>query len=322
MKAMKRSIFHKSVLALLCGLALLAGGLVACRSGGESGAADTTGAETTGEARGGGEKPAVLVGAGDIARCDGEDDEATARIIEDVPGTVFTLGDNAYEEATEKEFAECYDPSWGRFKDRTRPAVGNHEYAFPGAEGHFSYFGEAAGEPGRGYYSYRAGDWKVIVLNSNCSEVEGGCMADSPQDEWLRAELESSDAACTLAYFHHPRYSSGEEYGDDLGVRPFWKALYEHGADVVMSAHEHSYERFAPQDPFGNADPEGIRQFVVGTGGGLLYGFDEPRPNSEVRKSGVHGVLKLTLHESSYDWEFLPVEGETFEDSGTGRCVA
>lgn len=264
----------------------------------------------------------VLVGAGDIARCDGEGDEATARLLEDIPGTVFTLGDNAYQKGSRSDFAECYDPSWGRHKDRTRPAVGNHEYATPGAEAHFDYFGDAAGNPERGYYSYDLGAWHIVVLNSNCSEVEGGCTPGSPQERWLRADLKASESECTLAYFHHPRFSSGEEYGDHLSVRPFWRALYDHGADVVLSAHEHSYERFAPQTPDGEPDSSrGIRQFVVGTGGGQLYGFDEARPNSQARNSDTLGVLKLTLRPGRYEWEFVPVEGGSFRDSGTGRCV-
>ena len=250
-----------------------------------------------------------MVGAGDIARCEEPHDEATARLVEDIPGTVFTLGDNAYQRATRSDFENCYDPSWGQFKDRTRPAAGNHEYAMPEAGPYFDYFGAAAGEPGKGYYSYDLGSWHIVVLNSNCAEVEGGCMPDSPQERWLRADLEANRSACTLAYFHHPRFASGEEHGDQLSSRPFWRALYDHGADVVLSAHEHNYERFAPQTPDGELDKSGgIRQFVVGTGGGQLYGFDEPRPNSQVRQGDTHGVLKLTLLPESYDWEFVPVE--------------
>lgn len=262
------------------------------------------------------------MGAGDIARCEDSGDEATAKLLDGIPGTVFTLGDSAYQRGTPSEFEDCYGTSWGRHKARTKPAVGNHEYATSGAEGHFGYFGESAGDPSKGYYSYDRGAWHVVVLNSNCRRV-GGCGPGSRQEEWLRSDLEADNSACTLAYFHHPRFSSGEEYGDHQSVRPFWKALYEDRADVVLSAHEHSYERFAPQDPQGKSDPEnGIRQFVVGTGGGELYGFGRARPNSEVRGAGSLGVLKLTLREAGYDWAFVPIAGADFRDSGSDRCVS
>ena len=303
-----RKIANLTLLTVLL-FVLLAGG---CAGPGR----DSTSGETTRN------KEAVLVGAGDIARCEEPGDEATAKLIEDIPGTVFTLGDNAYQRATKSDFENCYEPSWGKFKERTKPAAGNHEYAMPEAGPYFDYFGDVAGEPGKGYYSYDRGAWHIIVLNSNCAEVEGGCMPGSPQEQWLRADLEANRSACTLAYFHHPRFASGEEHGDQLSSRPFWRALYDHGADVVLSAHEHNYERFAPQTPDGELDESGgIRQFVVGTGGGQLYGFDEPRPNSQVRKSGIYGVLKLTLLPESYDWEFVPVEGKASVDAGSDRCV-
>ena len=275
--------------------------------------------------RAGGEpgEEAVLVGAGDIARCDGEGDEATARLLDNIPGTVFTLGDNAYQRGSRSDFEECYDSSWGQYKARTKPAVGNHEYATSGAEGYFEYFGARAGDRERGYYSYNLAAWHVVVLNSNCSELEDGCVPGSAQEKWLRADLKKHRSACTLGYFHHPRFSSGEEYGDHLSVRPFWRALYDYNADVVLSAHEHNYERFAPQTPDGEPAPQrGIRQFVVGTGGAEQYGFDEAKANSEVRRSGIPGVLKLTLRPESYDWEFVPVKGDAFRDSGSDGCVS
>ena len=260
----------------------------------------------------------VLVGAGDIAD-DGQDDEGTARLLETIPGTVFTLGDNAYETGTEADFNTYYDPTWGRHKSRTRPSAGNHDYLTPGAAPYFDYFGAAAGDPDKGYYSYDVGDWHIIVLNSQCSEV-GGCASTDPQGLWLQADLSANPAACTLAYWHHPRFSSD---GNNLEVQDFWSLLYDAGADVVLNGHEHSYERFALQDPVGFADPEyGIRQFVVGTGGRSLSPLVSSAPNSEVANSDSHGVLKLTLNPTGYDWEFIPVAGDTFTDFGSGTCVS
>ena len=263
---------------------------------------------------------AVLVGAGDIALCREQGDEGTAELLETIPGTIFTTGDNAYHEGTPEEYDECYDASWGRHRHRTRPTPGNHEYRTPNAEGYFEYFGDAAGEPGEGWYSYELGDWQVIALNSNCDHIDGGCEEGGAQLEWLREELAARDAVCTAAYWHHPRFGSGR-HGSDRDVAPFWEALYEAGADVVIAGHDHLYERFAPQDPEARADPErGIRQFVVGTGGADFYEFEEIQPNSEMRNNDTHGVLKLTLRADSYDWEFVPVEGGTFTDSGSGDC--
>ena len=261
----------------------------------------------------------VLVGAGDIADCSGTGDEATARVLDRIGGTVFTLGDNAYEDGTGAEFRDCYAPSWGRHKARTRPAPGNHDYHTLGADGYFGYFGKAAGAPGSGYYSYDRGAWHIVVLNSNCDEVP--CAVGSRQERWLQADLAANENVCTLALFHHPRFSSGA-HGGQASVYPFWKALYDAGADVVLSGHDHDYERFAPQNPVGVSDPSrGIRQFVVGTGGRELRPFRTIRePNSRAGSSQTFGVLKLTLHPTSYGWKFLPVTGSTFTDSGTGRC--
>jgi hypothetical protein len=232
---------------------------------------------------------------------------------------VFTLGDNANPDGTAAEFAECYDPTWGRHKARTRPAAGNRDYNTTDASAYFDYFGAAAGDAGKGYYSYDVGDWHVVVLNSNCSEV-GDCTTDSPQGQWLRADLAANPTTCTLAYWHEPLFSSK---GGTSSVEDFWQMLYEAGADVVLNGHRHNYERFAPQDPNGVADPEhGIREFVVGTGGVDLSSFGSTtQPNSEVRNSDTHGVLKLTLHSTGYDWEFIPVAGSTFTDSGSAACV-
>jgi hypothetical protein len=262
----------------------------------------------------------VLVGAGDIASCSSSGDEATAKLLSHIPGTVFTTGDNAYEDGTASEFADCYGPSWGRFKDRTRPSVGNHEYQTPNASGYFGYFGAAAGDPDKGYYSYDRGEWHIISLNSMCGEV-GGCGANSPMVTWLKEDLASNPTSCTLAYFHHPLFSSGSEHGNDPRMRPSWDALYEAGAEVVLNGHDHDYERFGPQTPAGEADPKrGIREFVVGTGGNSLYAFLPPKPNSQVRNVDAYGVLKLTLHPDSYEWKFVPVAGKTFTDSGSDSC--
>jgi ABC-type transporter MlaC component len=262
----------------------------------------------------------VLVGAGDIASCVSDGDEATASLLDTIAGVVFTLGDNAYEAGTSIEFAACYDPSWGRHKARTRPAPGNHDYLTPAASDYFDYFGAAAGHPARGYYSYGLGSWHIVVLNSNCAEI-GGCHPGSAQERWLRANLAAHPRTCTLAYWHHPRFSSGPD-GSEPGLEALWHALYEHGVDVVLAGHDHVYERLAPQTPGGDPDPaRGLRQFVVGTGGASHHRFaGPPVANSEVRNDDTFGVLKLTLRPASYEWQFVPVAGRTFTDSGTARC--
>jgi len=260
----------------------------------------------------------ILVGAGDIASCQSSGDEATAELLASTRGTVAALGDTVYPEGTAAQFRDCYGPSWGRFKARTRPAVGNHEYNTAGAQPYFEYFGAAAGPSGRGYYSYDMGTWHVVVLNSNCSEVS--CAAGSTQERWLRADLAANANKCTLAYFHHPRFSSGL-YGDTASVAPFWEALYRAGTEVVLNGHTHNYERFAPQRPNGTRDGErGIREFVVGTGGVNLKPFEAVKPNSQARNADTFGVLRLTLHPGSYDWKFKPAAGGTFTDSGTKAC--
>ena len=261
----------------------------------------------------------VLIAVGDIASCGSNGDEATAALLDDLDGTVATLGDHVYGSGTAAQFANCYDPSWGRHKERTRPAPGNHDLETEEGAGYFGYFGTAAAQPGEGWYSYDVGAWHVVALNSNCGRV-GGCEAGSGQEEWLRADLATHGNRCTLAYWHHPRFSSGEEHGSEDAMRPFWQALYDAGADVVLSGHEHNYERFAPQDPAGEPDARGIRQFVVGTGGKSHYGFGKTLPNSEVRNGDAFGVLRLTLHAEGYDWTFVPVASESFSDAGSGTC--
>jgi len=261
----------------------------------------------------------VLAGAGDISVCTNTNDEATAKLLDSISGAVFTLGDNVYESGTDAEFRECYDPTWGRHKERTYPSPGDHEYFTPGASGYFDYFGEAAADPDEGYYSYGLGGWHVVVLNSRCGQV-GGCGDGSPMLRWLKEDLAANPRTCTAAYWHIPLFSSGY-HGNDAEMKPIWDALYAADADVVLNGHDHSYERFAPQDPDGEADPErGIRQFVVGTGGVALRPFEDIQPNSQVRNAETHGILKLTLRSGGYDWEFVPVEGKTFTDSGSGGC--
>ncbi|MGH9010154.1 MAG: metallophosphoesterase family protein, partial [Acidimicrobiia bacterium] len=264
---------------------------------------------------------AVLVGAGDIAYCGNNNDQATATLLDGIPGTVFTTGDNVYPDGTAAEFRDCYDPTWGRHKARTRPAPGNHDYNTSGATGYYGYFGASAGDPAKGYYSYNLGAWHVVVLNSNCSAV-GGCGSSSPQVQWLRADLAANPTQCTVAYWHHPRFSSGRNHGSDVTYQPFWQALYDHGADLVLAGHDHVYERFAPQAPGGQADATfGIRQFTIGTGGRSLYPFNSPAPNSQFRYNANFGVLKLTLDPVGYQWQMIRV-GNAVVDSGSGSCHA
>lgn len=262
----------------------------------------------------------VLIAAGDIASCSSKGDEAVARVVARLSGIVAVLGDAVYEVGSREEFQKCYAPTWGRFRARTRPAPGNHEYKTPNAAGYFGYFGRVAGRPGQGWYSYRLGSWHVVVLNSNCAAV-GGCDASSPQGRWLRSDLRVHRAVCTLAYWHHPRFSSGTEHGSDQRVAPFWQLLYRAGADVVLSGHEHNYERFAPQSPAGRLDRRrGIRQFVVGTGGKSHYPLGPPIANSKVRNDVTFGVLRLDLRRRGYAWKFIPADPGGFTDSGSAAC--
>jgi hypothetical protein len=262
----------------------------------------------------------VLVGAGDIATSGSSGDDATANLLVGIAGTVFTLGDNAYPNGSTSDYANYYNPSWGQVKSRTMPTPGNHEYQTTGAAGYFAYFGSAAGDPAKGYYSYDLGAWHIIVLNSNSSCTTISCAKDSAQEQWLRADLMANTTACTLAYWHHPRFNSGASHGNNTAVAPFWDDLYEFGAEIVLNGHEHVYERFAPQTPSAAADPaRGIRQFTVGTGGAGLYSFSTAQPNSEVRNNTSLGVLKLTLGTNSYAWQFIPATG-SFTDSGSGTC--
>ena len=263
---------------------------------------------------------AVLVGAGDIAECSRGPDAETADLVESVSGIVFTLGDNAYENGSPADFQDCYGPTWGRpsIKSRTMPVVGNHEYQTRDAAGYFQYFGTAAGDPDEGWYAYDAGAWRIYVLNSNCDEV-GGCEAGSAQEIWLRDDLRANPRACVAAMWHHPRFSSGE-HGSNEFMADAWRTLKDAGAELVLTGHDHSYERFAPQDEAGVANERGLVEMVVGTGGRDPYGFNDPLPNSLVRESPVFGVMRLVLGPEGYAFEFLAIAGDDFTDSGTGTC--
>lgn len=258
----------------------------------------------------------VFVGAGDIADCGNDNDETTAQLLDGIAGTVFTTGDNVYSSGTAAQFQDCYAPTWGRHRERTRPSPGNHDYNTAGAAGYYAYFGELAGPAGRGYYSFDLGAWHIVSLNSEIAMSAG-----SEQEAWLRADLAASAKQCTLAYWHKPRFSSGTNHGNEDAAEPLWQALYDFGAELVLGGHEHNYERFAPQTPTGVADSaNGIREFVVGTGGKGHYTGVSPLPTSEVFDATSFGVLQLTLGPGTYTWEFIPVAGASFSDSGSGTC--
>jgi len=277
----------------------------------------------------------VIAAAGDIA-CDpadpgynggaGTDTRCRQRATSDLLvgaglAAVLPLGDIQYNSPTAANLAAVYDPTWGRVKSISRPVLGNHDGA---GNAYFDYFngpGAAdgpAGPRGRGYYSYDIGSWHIVALNSNCTRVS--CGAGSIQERWLRADLAAHPAACTLAYWHHPRYSSGHD-GSHVTLQPLWKALHDAGAEVLLSGHSHDYERFAPRDGDGKTSAVGIRQFVVGTGGAFMTGLGSSRmPGSEAAQNHTFGVLKLTLHASSYDWRFVPIAGKTWTDFGSEQC--
>lgn len=282
------------------------------------GATATSALEVTGTPTATADAP-VLIAAGDIASCSEPADSRTADLVSGISGTVIVAGDLAYNSGTAKQFADCYDPTWGRFRDRTRPVPGNHEYGTPRAAGYFEYFGAAAGAINRGYYAFDIAGWRVYALNSNCAKI-GGCGIGSLQQQWLAADLRDHPTQCVAAYWHHPVFSSGV-HGNDPTMKDIFRTLYNAGAEVVINGHDHDYERFAPQDPSAQADPAfGIREFVVGTGGKNHYRFHAIRSNSEVRDQPTFGVLKLTLGKDAYRWDFVPVAGQTFTDSGTGTC--
>ncbi|MBX6341588.1 MAG: metallophosphoesterase, partial [Thermomicrobiaceae bacterium] len=279
------------------------------------------------------ERAPVIAAVGDIAcSVSDEDDEGeggtgsachmqtTSDLVVDRGfAAILALGDLQYESGKLSDFEQSYDRTWGRVKAITHPVPGNHEYGTRGAAGYFSYFGPAAGDPGRGYYSFDVGAWHLIALNSNCQRV-GGCAPGSPQEEWLRADLAAHPTRCTLAYWHHPRFSSGQ-HGNNEQVDALWQDLYRAGAEIVLAGHDHDYERLAPMDAQGNRDDaRGIREFVVGTGGKNHYGFERILPTSEVRNADAFGVLTLTLHPTGYEWKFVAEPGSSFSDAGSGVC--
>ena len=265
----------------------------------------------------------TLTGAGDIGECGDDTDDSTAALLGRIGGAFFTAGDNAYPDGYYQDYVNCWGPSWGQYQAQMHPAAGNHEYhdvTSSTAEDYYRYFyrehGTIVGDSAKYYYSYDLGAWHIVVLNTVIDMSAG-----SPQELWLRADLAASTKTCTIAYMHYPRFSSGANHGSDSDVQPLWQALYDYGAEIAIAGHDHEYERFAPQTPSGQLDTQrGIRAFVVGTGGGGLYSFSTPLPNSEVRNSSTFGVLKLTLGNGTYSWQFVPIGGQTFTDSGSGTC--
>ena len=253
---------------------------------------------------------AVLVGAGDIASCSNSNDEATAKLLDNISGTVFTTGDNAYTNGTYTQFTNCYHPTWGRHKNRTKPVPGNHEYNTSGAAGYFRYFSSVSS-----YYAYNLGAWRIYALNSQID-----VSSTSAQVRWLKNDLAANPKLCVLAYWHHPRWSSGSHYGNNSKYQTLWKTLYDAKAELVLNGHEHNYERFKEMNASGSAASPGLREIVVGTGGINHYGFGSIRSTSQVRNSSTYGVLKLTLNSTSYSWKFVPVAGKTFRDTGSTSC--
>lgn len=253
----------------------------------------------------------VLLAVGDVGTCQDTNDDAVAALAARLPGAIALLGDVVYPDGGLADYEKCFDPAWGALRPRIHPAQGNHDFESADTSGYYDYFGAAAGNPGDGWYSYDLGSWHVIALNSDCPSV-GGCGDGSAQLAWLQADLRAHPAACTLAYWHHPRYSSGE-FANDARTDPFWQALAAAGADLVLSGHDHDYERLGPVD--------GIRSFVVGTGGHSLIPFGHPPgPQTEVRADDSYGLLALELGSGSYRWQFTPIPGDVFVDAGTAAC--
>jgi hypothetical protein len=274
---------------------------------------------------------ALLIGAGDIAECGSQLPHAkdTAAIIDKFPNaTVFTAGDDAYTNGTEREFRDCYGAAWGPFKERTRPSPGNHDYGIyapahrNNARPYFAYFGTNAGTGDLGYYSYDLGGWHIVSLNSMADQT-GASPKMTDQVAWLKSDLDHNQKPCILAYWHHPLFSSGDQHGDQAGdpgrlTGPLWDVLLDHKADVIINGHDHHYERFAPQNSSAVATPGGIREFIVGTGGGEKRGIGTVKANSERRWSRIYGVLLMTLHPNSYEWHFIDAN-EAVRDGSRGR---
>ena len=261
----------------------------------------------------------VLVGAGNIADCSTSDSDITANILNDTPGTIFTTGNNVLGRAALIDYIKCFGQTWGKYIDRIRPSLGSSDYSTANASGYFSYFGDSAGPAGKGYYSYNLASWHIVVLNSNCDQV-GGCDENSVQSKWLKSDLSQNKAFCTLAYWSAPLFNSAKA-GDSLAVKPFWRILYAAHADVVINGGENGYERFALQDVSGKKDNKnGIREFIVGTGGGGYALAGRISKNSEIRNYDTFGLLKLSLSDKSYNWQFLSESNSKFKDSGLGVC--
>ncbi len=298
----------------LIGVALIAAVAIRCGGSSPSSPSPTPSPIPPGPDTGTPGPPAILVGAGDIGQCGSAAVAATALIIDRISGIVFTTGDNAYPNGSAANFRDCFEPHWGRHRERTRPTPGNHDYDTGGAAGYYNYFEDNAGPFGLGYYSYFAGSWRVIALNSEIPVGPG-----SAQLQWLRSELTSSRPKCTMVYWHKPLFSSGPN-GPNRDMREIWRLMYEFDADLVVNGHDHLYERFAPQDPDGRIDQtRGIRQITVGTGGGALYTPITSAANTEAI-GVVYGVLRLTLSDGGYQWQFMPVPGASFSDAGMGQC--
>ncbi|MGE0551127.1 MAG: metallophosphoesterase [Kofleriaceae bacterium] len=267
-------------------------------------------------------QPQLVIAVGDIASSDPHDAD-TADLVDTLDGTIILLGDNAYRDGSIDNYADYFEPTWGRFKDRIRPTPGNHEYRTTNAAGYFAYFGAAAGDPDEGYYSFDLGNWHLVALNTNgedeCEEI--ACDAGSDQEQWLRADLQNNPKPCTLAYWHHPRWSSGE-HGNGAGTHALWQALFDHDAELVLAGHDHDYERFKPLDDQGAVDPSrGITQIIVGTGGRELRDFEGSKPAiTEVRNGETYGVLHLRLYDDRAEYAFKPIAGSSFTDSGTVTC--
>ena len=263
----------------------------------------------------------MIAAAGDISLTSIGPQQQTSNLLLDAGyAAVLLLGDNQYQNGDLSDYNAYFNPTWGRVKAMTYPSPGNHEYNSLGV-GYYSYFstGAAVAAASPGYYSFNVGEWHLISLNSNCSFVP--CTASSAQVTWLKADLAANTRKCVLAYWHHPRFNSGATHGNDTNVSPFWDALYAAGVDIVLNGHEHTYERFDPQTPAAIADPTaGIREWVVGTGGAGAYAFGTTKANSAIRNTGTYGILKLTLKPSGYDWNFVPVAGSTFTDTGSAVC--
>jgi hypothetical protein len=258
----------------------------------------------------------VITAAGDIAPPGIRHQQQTSdRVLAIDPTLALALGDEQYPAGSLADFRAFYSPTWGRFKAKTRPAPGNHEYLTAGAAGYFAYFGTAARPHGASYYSFDLGSWHLIALDSNISRAAG-----SAQERWLRRDLAVTSKRCLLAFWHHPRFSSGTHHGNNPSVAPFWNDLYAAQADLVLNGHEHNYERFARQAPNGRASAQGIREFVVGTGGNGHYRFGPPKPNSQARNDTTFGVLKLTLHPTSYSWQFVADTGRVLDAGGPDTC--